>query len=117
MSETVVVNKQRVNNPPDAVYIGRGGPFGNPYRIGTHGSRDEVIELFRKHFERRLRQYPSFRRQVDALKGKTLICHCKPSKCHGDVIKEYLDGLPPAGAAIPRKPSPPSLDAAVSLEV
>jgi hypothetical protein len=27
-----------------------------------------------------------------ALKGKRLGCFCKPLACHGDVIKEYIEG-------------------------
>lgn len=106
MQKTVVVNKRRANNSPDAVYVGRGTPFGNPYVIGTHGDRAQVIERFRAHFHRKLRQYPSFRKRVEALRGKTLVCHCKPLACHADVIKEWLDGLPPAAAPVGAKPRP-----------
>lgn len=74
------------------VYIGRGGPFGNPYVIGQDGDRDEVIRKFRDYFHQRLKMDRDFRKKVEALKGKTLGCHCAPLNCHGTVIMEFLDG-------------------------
>ncbi len=67
--------------PPRSKYIGRGSPFGNEFRIGVDGSRDEVIDLYiAKHandtaFLERVRQ---------ELAGFHLVCHCKPKRCHGD---------------------------------
>jgi hypothetical protein len=34
-----------------------------------------------------------YRTKVSELKGKTLICFCKPSLCHGDVLAEIADAL------------------------
>lgn len=31
-------------------------------------------------------------RVVHCKKGKILACWCKPAECHGDIIKEYLEG-------------------------
>lgn len=53
-------------------YIGRGSPFGNPYRIGTDGDREEVIRKFGVDFTERLRLDPAFKAQVDGLQGKAL---------------------------------------------
>ena len=64
--------------PKDAVYIGRGSPYGNPYVIGKHGTREQVIDLFEKHV------LPTL--DVTALRGKDLVCFCKPQACHGDAI-------------------------------
>lgn len=93
MKETFIVNIYR---EPYDVYIGRAGKgqsgeFGNPY----HGMpRAESIALFRKYFYERLKSDPMFNRRVRSLKGKILGCFCKPQPCHGDVIIEYLNGLP-----------------------
>lgn len=76
------------------VYIGRGSPFGNPYAVGQDGDRDEVIRKYRIHFQDKLRLDRAFKGQVEALRGKTLGCHCTPLACHGDVIVEYLEGPP-----------------------
>jgi hypothetical protein len=75
------------------VYIGRGTPFGNPSMLGPDGAREEVIEAYKGYFYARLLFDGAWKRKVLALKGQTLLCHCKPLECHGDVIAEYLDSL------------------------
>ena len=72
------------------VYIGRGSPFGNPFRIGDDGDRAQVLVKYRTYFNQRLTDQ-SFRDKVLELKGKVLGCWCKPLTCHGDVIIEYLE--------------------------
>jgi len=81
------------------VYIGRAGHgqdgyFGNPFRLEAGQPRGTTIEKYRKYFYNRLETDPEFKRRIHELKDKTLGCFCKPYACHGDVIKEYLDGLP-----------------------
>lgn len=94
MHPTLVVN---VYSDDYDIYIGRAGKgqsgyFGNPFHNGT---RSENIDAFRKYFYKRLKSDPEFNRRVRSLKGKRLACFCKPQKpCHGDVIAEYLNGLP-----------------------
>lgn len=73
-----VHNKYHNTAPADAVHIGRGSPYGNPYVIGKDGNRDQVIDLFVKNV------LPTL--DVTKLKGKHLVCFCKPAKCHGDSI-------------------------------
>lgn len=73
------------------VYIGRGSPFGNPFKIGRHGSREEVIERFRKYFYAKIEMDEIFAYEVLRLKGKVLGCYCKPLACHGDIIIEFLE--------------------------
>ena len=34
--------------PVDAVYVGRGSPWGNPFKIGQHGDRDAVCDRFER---------------------------------------------------------------------
>lgn len=75
----VVLNKSgRRQVEGDIAYIGRGTLYGNPYVIGIHGSRDEVCDAFEKHVLPNL--------DVSALRGKHLLCHCAPKRCHGDAI-------------------------------
>lgn len=88
MSKTSVVN---IRHEKGDVYIGRSGPFGNPYVLGHDGDRDEVIRLFRAYFYARLGMDPAWKAKVEALRGKTLLCHCAPLECHGAVIAEFLD--------------------------
>lgn len=83
MSEPKVWNlrdKHRVRIPRDAVYCGRGTPWGNPFIAGTHGSRVHVIKRFVEEV------LPDL--DVSALRGKHLLCWCKPLPCHCDHILE-----------------------------
>ena len=88
---TKVVNLRR---DPYDVYIGRAGRgedgyFGNPFTVGEH--RKAALARFRFYFKDRLKNDAEFCGRVDALRGKTLGCFCKPKPCHGDVIVEYLE--------------------------
>lgn len=75
---------------PDSVYIGRPGPWGNPFVIGEGGTREEVIEKYRGY----LRDNPEFAKLVKReLKGKNLVCFCAPKPCHGDVLLALANGL------------------------
>ncbi len=85
--KTTVVNK---NHSKFDVYIGRGSIWGNPYRIGIDGNRDEVIRKYKADFD----NGKFSEEQLSTLKGKRLGCFCKPVACHGDVIAEYLNSLP-----------------------
>lgn len=73
-----VHNKHHKTAPESAVYIGRGSPYGNPFVIGKHGSRDDVCDRFEADI------LPAL--DVSALRGKDLVCFCAPSRCHGDAI-------------------------------
>ncbi len=81
--------------PADAVYIGRGSPWGNPFIIGKDGTRDEVCDKYAAAAER----LPGFKAAiVEHLRGKDLVCFCAPARCHG----EYLMRV--ANEALPGKP-------------
>lgn len=68
---------------PGAIYVGRPTMFGNPYVIGKHGTREEVV----RRYEERVRSNPVMLDQiVKQLKGKDLICWCAPNACHADVL-------------------------------
>lgn len=73
-----VYNIHHGNAPDDAVYIGRGSPYGNRFVIGAHGDRDQVCNLFD------CEQLPDM--DVSALTGRNLKCYCAPHRCHGDSI-------------------------------
>lgn len=72
---------------PYDVFIGRPGKWGNPFRIGADGSRDQVIEKFREWLIRR----PALLRDLDSLRGRVLGCRCVPHRCHGEVLAELAD--------------------------
>ena len=98
MARTQVVNVKR---EPYDVYIGRpmpgrpGSPFGNPFRIGEHGTRDEVIDRYRQW----LLSQPKLMAELESLKGRRLGCWCHPARCHGDVLVELIEGPAPQQAA------------------
>lgn len=78
--------------PDGAVYVGRAMPryhlsskWGNPYKIGQDGNRDEVITKYRFYIN-------SLCRDMSELKGKDLVCWCAPLPCHADVLLELANG-------------------------
>ena len=77
-----VLNKHRDRITPDAVYIGRGSKWGNPFRIGSDGDRAGVIA---RH-EAWLRDQHALLRALDELRGRDLVCFCAPLACHGDLL-------------------------------
>lgn len=77
---------------PGAVFIGRPGPFGNPFTIGRHGTRTEVIEQYRRMLTRFTETSFQLREKIrQELKGKDLACFCAPLPCHGDVLLEIAN--------------------------
>ena len=63
--------------------------WGNPFRIGRDGTREEVIAKYRDYILNR----PDLMARLPELKGKTLGCWCKPLPCHGEVLAELADNL------------------------
>ena len=82
------VNKPKVHNkhkntaPVDAVYIGRGSKWGNPFVIDKDGSRSDVIAKYEEYILGK----PELLAQLHELKGKDLVCYCAPQACHGDIL-------------------------------
>ena len=72
------------------IYIGRPSKFGNPYKIGKDGTREEVIRKFRRWLNGWNPQ--DLRQALDELRDKRLGCFCAPLPCHGDIWKELADG-------------------------
>lgn len=83
-----VYNKYHGDAPKGAVYIGRPSPWGNPFTIGKDGTRDEVLAKYRKW----LRGQPMLVERIEKeLRGKDLVCFCKPASCHGDTLLEIAN--------------------------
>lgn len=76
------VLNRKIDNCSDAVYIGRGSKWGNPYVIGVHGNRAEVIAKYEVY----LSNNEMLLKSLDQLKGKNLACYCSPLACHGDLL-------------------------------
>jgi hypothetical protein len=90
-----VYNKHHNDYPTGSIYVGRGTPWGNPYKIGHYHpsipgkvmGRGDVVALYREHIkkdgmERLIKQ---------ELKGKNLVCFCAPLACHADVLLEIAN--------------------------
>lgn len=70
------------------VYIGRGSKWGNPYIIGRDGTREEVIDKYRKYMVMRRKNLLN---DLEELEGKRLGCWCAPRACHGDVLVTLIE--------------------------
>lgn len=71
------------------VDISRNGPWGNPFKIGRDGDRDQVIAEYREWVLRG--DDPEglwIREHIGELRGKRLGCWCAPKACHGDVLAD-----------------------------
>lgn len=67
--------------------IDRQSKWGNPYRMGQHGTRDGVIKKYRRWIERQQDLLDA----LPELEGKTLGCWCAPLPCHGDELVKLLE--------------------------
>ena len=86
MAKRLLFNKHHGDAPPNAVYIGRGSEWGNPFPIGQGGSRDEVCDKFEDLVKRR---YEITKDALANLHGKPLVCFCYPKRCHGETLLKY----------------------------
>lgn len=73
---------------PFDVYIGRPSKWGNPFKIGKDGSREDVIAKYRQWI---LANPELIAKLPSELKGRMLGCWCRPNSCHGDVLAELAD--------------------------
>lgn len=74
---------------PYDVFIGRPSIFGNPFRIGFDGTRQEVITRYENYLYTRPDLIQIIRTQ---LQGKVLGCYCAPLDCHGDILARIANG-------------------------
>ena len=89
----------------DVVYIGRPSMWGNPFAsvYAVPIWHTDVIRVSdpiaaykewldgRKHKGLNQKQRKQVLENVHTLRGKTLLCFCKPKPCHGDVLAEMAD--------------------------
>lgn len=96
--------------PENAVYVGRGSKFGNPFKVGEHSLVmhksggwpyeiycDAILVAYPQHavnlFEHAMKNEPDWYHRtwkapdVAELKGKNLACWCPLDKpCHADIL-------------------------------
>jgi len=66
----------------------RPSKWGNPFKIGKDGSREEVINKYREWLMSKPKLIFEAKRE---LKGKDLLCCCAPKSCHGDILLEVAN--------------------------
>lgn len=75
---------------PFTVYIGRPSIFGNPFRVGRDGTRQEVIARFEElawHNSKLLKAIAELK------EDDVLGCWCAPNACHGEAIMRIWEVL------------------------
>ena len=89
-SKTCLANAERDKNLIEwatkrslVVYIDRGTIFGNPFVMPGDGDRDEVCDAYADHY---LTHKPTISAKLESLRGKLLVCHCYPERCHGESL-------------------------------
>ena len=75
------------------IYIGRGSIYGNPYKIGIDGNRDEVCNKHLSYIKNNLSTGRFKYKDLKLLDNKRLGCYCAPNRCHGDNYKMLLDEM------------------------
>ena len=88
----------RFHSSSNAIYIGRGSPYGNPYPITDVDDRDSVCDKYEKYFYKAIETDAELFAAVKKLyfqwkeQGELeLGCFCAPARCHGETIKKYLE--------------------------
>ena len=77
------------------IRIDRSSPFGNKFKIGRDGNRNEVCDKHAKYVDNHLELVfdldaviSKLPRYLEVVK---LGCWCKPKRCHGDTYKKLLE--------------------------
>jgi hypothetical protein len=88
MSHALVVNCQRDEYD---VYVGRPSEWGNPFIIGVHGNRSDVVLMHREWIDGLRKgpngEEPPTRERIRSLRGLRLGCWCHADQqCHGDYL-------------------------------
>jgi hypothetical protein len=78
----------------------KGSVLGNPFKIGVHGNRAEVIERYRHWLWQQIKLkgevYNELVRIVKLYRENPnirLVCWCSPKECHADVIIKAIKWL------------------------
>ncbi len=92
-----VINRHHYHGkalPEPNVYIGRGTPLGNTVSTREDGA-EEAMRLYREWIWAKVEaRDPNVLAALNAIHPNThLVCSCKPSWCHGDVVVEVWEWL------------------------
>lgn len=87
--------ESRAINGLPAFYVGRPGPYGNPYEVAGSGKNNEYLAGLYREYLNRPEQAALVQRIKTELRGKNLACWCGLDQaCHGDVLLEIANKKP-----------------------
>lgn len=76
------------NAPNDAVYIGRGSAFQNPFVEDSAPQTEEALNTYAEWFYSSPATMKSAR---ESLQGKNLVCSCNSIHCHGQILIAFAN--------------------------
>jgi hypothetical protein len=91
-----VLNKRSLPGgklPEGARYIGRPSRWGNPFKLGRDGDRDEIMAKYGVWLEEKLNDETFCKDLAKLAKATALVCWCKPEACHGDQLVAAMKRL------------------------
>lgn len=88
------------------VYIGRGRldlpdvinmGLGNPFKLNKNELRGSTLTKYKEWLESEYLTNPEYKAKLDDLAEMVnngididFVCFCKPSPCHGDILKKFI---------------------------
>ena len=83
-----VLNKHRDHIPQEAIYIGRGSIWGNPFPITKEVTREQCLTQYKVWVKNQVIQGHYTLEQLATLHNKDLVCYCAPKECHGHTLEK-----------------------------
>jgi hypothetical protein len=88
-------NKRANTAPDDAIYIGRPGPWGNPFSHLAHSDaeilvrdRTEAVKAYRVWLHMASMIGIIHSHELASLADCDLVCWCAPDRCHGEILAQ-----------------------------
>ena len=98
-----VINKKTFKDPGDGIVIPIHRPhiLGNPFPMYTESERDNACDKYKEWFDEQVNRC-AYDSPIKVVLTKIkeahkidiniyLVCFCAPKRCHGDIIKEYIE--------------------------
>lgn len=98
MTSEIVILNMRKTGQLRGFRIDRKSPLGNPFVIGVHGTREQVIQQYETWIPWAIanvlavsQEYEKLVEQVERTEGRfELACWCDPLPCHAHVLRRML---------------------------
>lgn len=105
---SIVVVNVRQERPANMVYVGRtcselaGSVLGNPFKRQAGQAPGSTLNDYRDWLRKEWKRGGAVRQELERLADLAaatgdddlaLGCWCKPAPCHGDVIREAVEGI------------------------